>query len=712
MDVEILTPSEVLHEEVYRYILSLAEKLVDDGMIYTRSDLAYDLKSSGYEVDSLNVSDAVWNAYLYFNQPESIFTSFFTNDLSDNLISQYIVRTNILEDRNSNSPTFLEENTQDFFECVEFVSTSVATFDISFFESLKRDDTASQGQLSLWAKKATEYAVGNKGINDVAYQASALQDALIEIGNSYKSSICSVKNATNYFSILREELLQLYYTYSGVLLDLYGDNIKAIEPELFDYNGIGFLDVDTILDGVVPDLVNLQDECGFVADCLLGNLDAAGGRTYEVAKYSKNTKATVAFAATEFLVHHLYAHEKTAKLKSKFEGIKRKVCDAVVTVEGDTGRLLQIFKIVNDLHIPKAKAFYNNAEKVLSEELMDLLEIHYSSEEMAQLQQRREKLVCELNDLNRYIEDCDVQITVYNQRVSRYQEYLDNNAGKYKSIVDQLPFKPYKFQRILTLDKVGDQYNDIIAAFMEDGSIDFLEKYIHTKFLLQLDKNALEEQNILMENYLNNYHAINIELSDLYKESSILVYKNEALRKEFAKHLVPIVGLLRGAREIISSGIEKSLENPVRITNYNQMFYVSEESKEALNKLASFSHHQIDKFLSDTSPLAGVPLFEIAQKTVDVLKEYALLEMEKEKTRMNSEAYANELEFLRSKFQSAYSEIDDKSELIRESLKIINMTKDKDIMTKGLLALADINLKDLTEKDIDDFLLGNKTIEL
>lgn len=89
-----------------------------------------------------------------------------------------------------------------------------------------------------------------------------------------------------------------------------------------------------------------------------------------------------------------------------------------------------------------------------------------------------------------------------------------------------------------------------------------------------------------------------------------------------------------------------------------------------------------------------------------------MLELEKEQTAMAAEAYQAERAQLKAKFQQACSEIDDKSSVILETLKIINTTDNREVMIKGLAFLADVDLDDFSQEDIDDFLLGKKVIEL
>ena len=49
------------------------------------------------------------------------------------------------------------------------------------------------------------------------------------------------------FTTLRTDIGTTYQEFAMQLIDIYGDNIKAVAPNLFDFNQVQFLDVDSML---------------------------------------------------------------------------------------------------------------------------------------------------------------------------------------------------------------------------------------------------------------------------------------------------------------------------------------------------------------------------------------------------------------------------------------------------------------------------------
>ena len=48
------------------------------------------------------------------------------------------------------------------------------------------------------------------------------------------------------------------------LIDIYGDSIKMVSPELFDFNRIEWLDVDNMLKEIELEYNRIQEKCGFL----------------------------------------------------------------------------------------------------------------------------------------------------------------------------------------------------------------------------------------------------------------------------------------------------------------------------------------------------------------------------------------------------------------------------------------------------------------
>lgn len=69
--------------KIYQKIRELAEQ---GQTVYTRADLAYDLREFGIPNDCFEVGLFVWEAYRHFNQNEKIRTCFYDNERKSLLV--------------------------------------------------------------------------------------------------------------------------------------------------------------------------------------------------------------------------------------------------------------------------------------------------------------------------------------------------------------------------------------------------------------------------------------------------------------------------------------------------------------------------------------------------------------------------------------------------------------------------------------------------
>lgn len=719
---------------LYKAIQDLSKQLTKEGAMYTRADLAYELKNYDFEMDSVEVSDAVWNAYLYYRKDKNILNAFRRNYSFDLLVPDNEVRENASEDRRYASTMHLDKMAGSFDEHQKTLEADLIGLQEFINNPEKRMGDPMQSGLVRRLTRASEYVEGTKGIKDVQYESEVLQSGLNEVCNSYTAGASMVKGATSYFSKLREEMLAVYYKYSGILLDLYGDQIRAVEPELFDYNSISYLDVQTIVDSVLEDLSFIQESSATAVACLTGNVNQIVTKTIDTVKKTKDLRLAAVEGAFDFASHHLSAIAETKDLKRQLEKAKRRALDTAVRIRADEGRLIEVFKVLNDLIIPKAIAFYRHADKVLSREVDSILALVYSSEELRGLYQQREQLLERLVHLNRNIEDADVHRALYERQAQEMADYLEENLTKYQAHVWNLPKRPSMLQRILSLDRASEQYNGILGYLDKNGIMDFIKNYICTKVEHQLTQNALDDQNALYNSCCEEINAINVELDQISLQIYQVLGSDKKLRQKFSSHLVPIVGLLRGARTVIELSLEESLTRPKGIKLTSEMFDVPEDIQKELNNMAllghqavnnmaenAYSQEELEAKLSDKSQLVeerAARRNEIAReaecvhKLVDVTHEFVLLELEKEQTKQATEEYTKEFERLKAQFQQRYAEIDNKADVIRDALKVINTTDNRDGMVKGLLLLADLDVDSLTDEEMEDFLTGKKTIKL
>ena len=130
------------------------------------------------------------------------------------------------------------------------------------------------------------------------------------------------------------------------LIDIYGDSIKMVSPDLFDFKRIEWLDVDEMLKYVELEYNKLTEKCA----ALIGEISKSfctslQGSLQAYKSLSNGNKSLgLAMAGLTMLEHYMGASERTNRLKSDLSVFQMSVKHDATRIKADMGRLLVICK--------------------------------------------------------------------------------------------------------------------------------------------------------------------------------------------------------------------------------------------------------------------------------------------------------------------------------------------------------------------------------
>ena len=397
-------------KKVFQKIKNLASKLMEEQCTFSRADLAYELKDYGIANDSIEVSKLVYDAYLYYNQDGAIKASFVSNDGYNLLVDEYM--TNELLSHEDKSALTARMNQR------------LAKADNSL-QSLTR---LTNSQLNTNSGESTSISgiiTGTKGVTDTQARAKSLLTCYTKLIDSYAEARQDVKNIMCDFVAIREDVLNIYTQYVMCLYDIFGDSIKKIAPQLFDYNQVEFLDVEGMLQVTTLKYDELSEHCASLIGEISENFNLAVKQSVANYKSMGNSKGLgLAMAGLTMLSHYFDAQEKATRCKSELEVLKGDMNHDTTKIRADYGRLALIYKTLNDLYIPKADTFYRYADRVLSKEFQHLLNAIYSNPTTHELIKKRSELLEESKTLDRAIADCKIQIDYYTEELKAASHFL------------------------------------------------------------------------------------------------------------------------------------------------------------------------------------------------------------------------------------------------------------------------------------------------
>ena len=217
-------------------------------------------------------------------------------------------------------------------------------------------------------------------------------------------------------------------------------------------------------------------------------------------------------------------------------------------------------------------------------------------------------------------------------------------------------------------------------------------------------------------------------MSKIDKQIKNKILFDSAIKKNVGIHLEDLIKLLWIAKDIICSKLDSCLlkttqlndinanQLPASIHNNVQVFINSlrtqsidlETSNEFVKDIKKLNEEINKKDAQAINQLAN----ETLRKSINLIEKLADLEIRKVNSKLKVIEYEKELKQLQNKFQCNLTEIDKQSVMLNEIIKQINLSQNNKQLKAALLLLISSSKTPFSEAEFNDFLNGNKTIEL
>ena len=708
---------------IYDAIRSIAAKLCKDGETYLRADLAYELKQYGIDADSIDVSRLALEAYKYFNNDRSIKQAFVTNDSRSALIDEYQL-TDLLDNDKPEDAMALASK--------ELAKTS------DTLAALKRDIDMN---MSLAVAKAAsgmmDTVTGTGGVKAVRTEASTLFDRYSKMVGTYHEGEDTVRRNIADFTTLRTDIGTTYQEFAMQLIDIYGDNVKAVAPNLFDFNQVQFLDVDSMLKHTELEYNRISDKCsaliGEISDSFQNSLKSS------VAAYKSagqgNKALGLAMAGLGMLNHYMEAGECTNRLRSDLSVFKTSIKHDSTLIKADLGRLLVIYKTLNDVVIPKADIFLRYASKLMSSDIKAITDSLYDNAEIRPLEEQRRELLAQLKVLDGEINDHLQNIDVYQSLISDITTTLDSKGASYRDAIARKPSKPFFLLNIVTFGKANKDYNRNYAEW-DAVCYPLVREYENYQVDLKLDKDELAAHQSDLKAKQQEQHLVKQKLDEVNKQIRSKINASNDTQLKMLPHLRTVIAMLRLGREIMETKLDKKLTGTVSIPDFKSTQKLPADIENNLSLFTSTLADNIhadrgmaEALLNGVDDYRGVDekdrkyseedLAQVTEASEQTLQQgMSLLDsaLQLKKQQLNgklaSAAYDEAFDKIASDFRKQIKGIDNKSAFVREVMRRANLAKNDDERKQALLMLSELSEQNLSEQEFKDFINGKKQISL
>lgn len=711
------------NKRLYDAIREIAAKVCKDGETFLRADLAYELKQYGINADSIDVSRLAMEAYHYFNNDRNIERAFVTNDGRMALVDEYRM-ADMLDKGHPDDAMALARK--------ELDKTSMT------LTRLRRDiETNIEVAVAKTASNMMDVVTGADGAKAVRAEASTLFDRYARMVGTYHEGEDTVRRNIADFTTLRTDIGATYQEFAMRLIDIYGDAIKTVAPNLFDFSKVQFLDVDSMLKHTELEYNRISDTCSAliseISDSFQTSLQSSAVAYRSAGK--GNRTIGLAMAGLGLLSHYMNAGERTVKLRSDLTTFQTSVKHDATRIKADLGRLLVIYKTLNDVVIPKADIYMRYAAKLMSSDVKAITDAMYDNADIQPLEAKRRSLIAQIRALDGEINDHLQNIDVYQSLVSDLTQTLDSKGQAYRDALARKPSKPFFLINILTLGHANKTYARNYAEW-DAVSYPLVREYESNQVDLKLDKDELASHKDDVAAKQQEMQAVKEKLDEVNRDIRSKVNASAEVQMKMLPHLRSAIAMLRLGREIMESKLDKRLMGTVEIPDFTQTEKLPVDIE---NNLSMFTSTLADHLHADSGMavalLNGVDDYRVTreddrhysdedvaqvtgaseqalQQGISLLDSALRLIAQLLSGRLAGAAYDEAFDKIAADFRKQIKGIDDKSAFVREVMRRANLAKNDDERKQAMLMLSELGGQSLSEQDFKDFINGKKQITL
>ena len=672
------------------HIFKLAKSLYKQGRFMTRANLAYNLDKFDYGKDSIEITRLVWESWLEHKKDDRILKVFIGNDGVGSLVESFQLHN------------LVENNDVDAF--MEFAQNALIECNDALTELEDELNSVLEKTISTVTKSGILGKVsGTSGVKAVQNEVTTIFDSMSDAKNAYDIACDDVRNVVDVFIELREGVNEIFMKYSLLLSDIFGDSIKTVAPEYFDFNAIEYLDVQGLYSAIELEYNNLSTSCSTLMNSIRESFTNALSNSVTAYKTNGDKTVALAMAGLNLVSHYLNASEQTLILGQELQKFKSLVRKDVTTIKGDMVRLFSIYRLLNEVLIPKSDAFYRYSNGVLMSSMQQISDLFYSDPAIKELALERDALLNDMKELNRTMLDNQTTISYYKSALAECNEMLKVNEGQYNNAKANKPSKPNAILNLITFGSSKKNYNRSIyewnmafAPIITSYESMAAEAQLYTKEIATLQSDYEADRNRII--------TLKSKLTKLSKRISKLVNNQDAIKAQLVKVLKDVFGLLKVGKEILNSGLNDKMIKAVSVEQTD--FSLPEKTVQELDKFT-------DKIKKVTIQHTDDEIeAELMLKAEEFMKHWALMQQMKSLDRQEAEHYEKELSRISDSFSSDFKDIDNKGKALRSVLAKLNLSMSPEDIKSALLMLSDSAGVIISEDELNQFISGDKIIEI
>ena len=580
---------------------------------------------------------------------------------------------------------------------------------------------------------------GHAGVKNIQDTLNVLRSNYGDMINHYYGYKDSLGGLITEFSLMRDRIADIYRRRSLELIDLFGDRIKAVDPELFDFARIEWLDVRAMQEAAHLHYDQVVQSSLVAMRRINDSFNQRGKQSLE--GFNNGIGAGLISLGLNFVGHHLDSIAITHELRTELENFKLRLHSDATTVQTDVMRLFTIYKALNDVAIPRAKKFHEFSDRVFNHSFQALVNAYYNRGNLKELRQKRNDKLDDLHLAEQFVSRHRGAIDHHRTQAEGLDEKLKGLRRFYKRAKRARPTRWPAFFNLLTFgihnhnyEERYQQWYEVHGALYEAYREMEAQHKEHRREVKTYGKKlaVVEKEKLKFQAEVNGM-SLQIRRADSQAPINM---------PEIAARLGDVVRLLRLAREITQTSLDERLLKATVPYQFNQVSMPT-QSQRALSQLQAELQNKAAESALETQAIVQARRQELAEaktpqqaraiaEEIRAEKRYEQLNQDLKRTagsvynvlssylalrQVQAESVAQQrkidqdAQMLRGEFSRLMRATDERSAVLRQVFAKINTAGNEEEVKDAFLALSDGTLA-LDERELDRFLRGKGDLTL
>ncbi|MFD2540974.1 hypothetical protein ACFSSB_01470 [Lacinutrix gracilariae] len=543
--------------------LSVDSEIINRRMLldYLNEELQINLK------EGLYIKQILKEAYLKTSYSSSIQKAIINNIL-DNDGKNSVYNPNRVEQRIEALEIQDPNLDLDDFKLIEQEIETVKEVDGNFeiqtiqqnIDVLKpKKEVSITGRLKVEASKKHAFEI-KKEYNKIIQVHEKVKDINLNLVDDFDKT-------RNKLKLIREDLLNL-------LIDLFGDQIKSSEPELFDVSQINWESFEDSYAKLDTYFSSINDNVEIFKEAHQQHMSAVSmsgkkefnnflNKTSSLANAGRldksKLKGAAASAAIGFLVEggmaviksRSDANKTIAQIELDIEKMKDGMRGDVELILNDILKLGRFYTELKDKLIPQLKLFTQKAVNKLIVDISPLYEQIISNHEIKELRDSNKLLMTEFRTIELELIDKKEQVDFNDLRHQQLTEVVDFQKVEYNFLLSLKPVKPNLFYKIISPKKSVNLYNETLIDWYTYCK-PFIDNFENTQKEIvrevELKAENLVDMNLLIkrkENILEELNNNSRNIRTIFGEKG-----NKTILKDLLTHIKDFTVSSKGVLEL------------------------------------------------------------------------------------------------------------------------------------------------------------------